>query len=76
MRDARAKKLDWAFCLGHRLRLRTTNGPKRINHEQHRRPRLAGILPNTESCLPRVLALLAERKDEWMTGKVYLNPNP
>ncbi|QSR83968.1 IS256 family transposase [Methylacidimicrobium sp. B4] len=64
------------FPVEHRVRLRTTNGLERINRELRRRTRVASIFPNPESCLRLISALLAELDDEWMTGKVYLNPNP
>jgi transposase-like protein len=60
------------FPQGHRIRLRTTNGLERINRELKRRTRVASIFPNIESCLRLVSALLAERDEDWMTGKVYL----
>lgn len=56
-----------------RLRLRTTNSLERINREIKRRTRVASIFPNTASCLRLVSALLAERDEEWMTAKIYLN---
>jgi transposase-like protein len=60
------------FPQEHRVRLRTTNGLERINRELKRRTRVASIFTNIESCLRLVSALLAERDEEWMTGKVYL----
>jgi transposase-like protein len=58
--------------IGQRTRLRTTNGLERINRELKRRTRVASIFPNTASCLRLVSALLAERDEEWMTGKIYI----
>jgi transposase-like protein len=63
------------FPASHLVRLRTTNGLKRINRELRRRTRVAAIFPNPELCLRLVSALLAELDDERMTGKVYLNLN-
>ena len=59
----------------HRVRVRTTNGLERINREIKRRTRVASIFPNAPSCLRLVSALLAERDEEWMSGKIYLNMN-
>lgn len=57
----------------HRIRMRTTNGLERINRELKRRTRVASIFPNAASCLRLVSALLAERDEEWLSGKIYLN---
>ena len=59
--------------IGHRTRLRTTNGLERINRELKRRTRVVSIFPNAESCLRLVSALLAEVDEDWMTGKIYIN---
>ena len=59
--------------IGHRTRLRTTNGLERINRELKRRTRVVSIFPNAESCLRLVSALLAEVDEDWMTGKMYIN---
>jgi transposase-like protein len=66
----------FAFPAEHRVRLRTTNGLKRINRELRRRTRVTSIFPNPESCLRLISALLAELDDEWMTSKVYLTLKP
>jgi transposase-like protein len=50
-------------------------GLTRINRELRRRTRCLH-LPNPDSCLGLISALLAELDDEWMTAKVYLNLNP
>ena len=63
------------FPPAHRIRLRTTIGLQRINRELRQRFRVASIVPTPDSCLRLVLALLAERDDDWMTGKVDLNFN-
>lgn len=57
----------------HRVRMRTTNCLERINRELKRRTRVASIFPNAASCLRLVSALLAERDEEWLSGKTYLN---
>ena len=59
--------------IGHRTRLRTTNGLERINRELKRRTRVVSIFPNAASCLRLVSALLAEVDEDWMTGKMYIN---
>ena len=59
--------------VGHRTRLRTTNGLERINRELKRRTRVVSIFPNAASCLRLVSALLAEVDEDWMTGKMYIN---
>ena len=59
--------------IGHRTRLRTTNGLERINRELKRRTRVVSIFPNAASCLRLVSALLAEVDEDWMTGKIYIN---
>ena len=59
--------------IGHRTRLRTTNGLERINRELKRRTRVVSIFPNAESCLRLVSALLAEVDEDWMTSKIYIN---
>lgn len=45
----------------------------RVNQELKLRTRVASLLPNEASLLRLVTALLAERSEEWETGKVYLN---
>jgi transposase-like protein len=79
------KLADWAeanlqdgftvfnFVVGHRVRLRTTNGLERINREIKRRTRVASIFPNADSCLRLVSALLSETDEDWLEGKIYLN---
>lgn len=56
-----------------RIRLRTTNRLERFNREIKCRTRVAPIFPTTASCLRLVSALLAERDEDWMTSKIYLN---
>jgi transposase-like protein len=43
----------------HRRRIRTTNGPERLNHELKRRTRAGRIFPNREACL-RLMTTLAD----------------
>ena len=60
----------------HRVRMRTTNGLERLNKEIKRRTRDATLFPNTASYLRLVSAILAEKDEEWMTAKIYLNMKP
>ncbi len=62
-----------AFPESHRKRIRTTNGPERLNQEIKRRTRVVRIFPNRESCLRLVTALAAEQSEEWVTGRRYLD---
>lgn len=57
----------------HRRRIRTSNMLERLNREINRRTSVAGIFPNTESCLRLVTAVTMEKSDEWETSKIYLN---
>jgi transposase-like protein len=60
----------------HRVRMRTTNGVKRLNKVIKRRTRVATLFPNSASCLRLVSAILAEQDEEWMTAKIYQNMTP
>ena len=62
-----------AFPESHRRRVRTTNGPERLNQEIKRRTRVVRIFLNRESCLRLVTALAAEQSEEWVTGRRYLD---
>jgi transposase-like protein len=57
----------------HRLRIRTSNMLERLNREIKRRTRVAGLFPNTISCLRLVTAVAMEKSDDWETGRAYLN---
>lgn len=57
----------------HRRRLRTTNMLERVNQEIKRRTRVATLLPNDDSLLRLVSAVLIEISEDWETGKVYRN---
>jgi transposase-like protein len=61
-----------AFPESHRRRIRTTNGPERLNQEIKRRTRVVRIFPNREACLRLVSALAVEQSEEWVTGRRYL----
>ncbi len=62
-----------AFPESHRRRIRTTNGPERLNQEIKRRTRVVRIFPNREACLRLVTALAVEQSEEWVTGRRYLD---
>lgn len=57
----------------HRRRLRTNNCAERLNEEIRRRTRVVRLFPNETSLLRLVSAVLAEKSEEWESGKVYLN---
>ena len=56
----------------HRRKIRTSNMLERLNREVNRRTSVAGIFPNTKSCLRLVTAVTMEKSDEWETGRRYL----
>jgi putative transposase len=56
-----------------RRRLRTTNGVERLNEEIRRWERVIRILPNRESALRLLGALLMEMNEKWTTGHRYLD---
>jgi transposase-like protein len=53
-------------------KLRTTNSIERLNKELHRRTKVAGLFPNTDSLLRLASAILMEISEEWETGKKYI----
>lgn len=56
----------------HRRKIRTSNLAERVNKEIKRRTRVAGIFPNTASCLRLVTAVIMETDEEWLQGYTYL----
>lgn len=62
-----------SFPESHRKRIRTTNGPERLNQEIKRRTRVVRIFPNPQACLRLVTALAVEQSEEWVTGRRYLD---
>jgi transposase-like protein len=58
---------------GHRKKMRTTNVLERMHEEINRRTRVAGLFPNEASLLRLISAILMELREEWETGKRYLN---
>lgn len=61
------------FPEAHRRRIRTSNLAERVNKEIKRRTRVAGIFPNTQSCLRLVTAVIMEIDEEWQQGHTYLS---
>jgi len=57
----------------YRRRLRTSNGMQRLNEEVRRRERVIRILPNRESAIRLLGAVLMERHEQWTTGHRYLD---
>ena len=57
----------------YRRRLRTTNGVERLNEEIRRRERVIRIVPNRESAMRLLGALLMEIDEAWSTGHRYLH---
>ncbi len=57
----------------HRRRLRTNNCAERLNEEIRRRTRVVRLFPNEASLLRLVSAVLAEKSEEWESGRAYLN---
>ncbi len=62
----------FSFLTAHQRRLRTANGPERLNREVHRRSRVAVLFPNEASCLRLVTAIDMEISEDWETGRAYL----
>ena len=58
-----------AFPLGHRARIRTTNGLERLHEEIKRRASVVRIFPNAGACLRLVTALCVEQSEEWLSGR-------
>jgi transposase-like protein len=57
----------------HRRRLRTNNCAERLNEEIRRRTRVVRLFPNEASVLRLVGAMLAEKSEDWESGRAYLN---
>jgi len=55
----------------YRRRLRTTNALERLIQEVRRREKVIRIFPNEESAWRLIGAYLAERHEEWSTGRRY-----
>ncbi|MCS4142405.1 transposase-like protein [Salinibacter ruber] len=57
----------------YRHRLRTTNVIERLIEEVRRREKVIRIFPNMGSTWRLIGAVLAEKHEEWSTGRKYLN---
>jgi len=57
----------------YRRRLRTTNMIERLIEEVRRREKVIRIFPNIDSAWRLLGAVLAERHEEWSTGRKYLD---
>ena len=57
----------------YRQRLRTTNLAERMNEEIRRRERVIRIFPNAQAAIRLVGALLAEKQEDWATGRKYFD---
>lgn len=57
----------------YRQRLRTTNGPERLNEELRRRERVIRIFPNLASAERLLGAVLQELDEAWATGHRYFD---
>ena len=57
----------------YRVRLRTTNGPERLNAEIRRREKVIGIFPNRESVIRLIGAYLMEYEENWTHGWRYFD---
>lgn len=57
----------------YRKRLRTTNLAERMNEEIRRRQRVIRIFPNEESALRLIGSILADVREEWMSGHKYFD---
>ena len=66
----------YAVPVGHRPRVRTTNGLERLNQELKRRTRVVRIFPNRAAVERLVTALALEQSEEWVSGRRYLDMDP
>jgi transposase-like protein len=57
----------------YRRRLRTTNMVERLIEEVRRREKVIRIFPNMDSAWRLIGAVLAERHEEWSTGRKHLD---
>ena len=65
----------YQFPKEHWKKIRTSNGIERVNKEIKRRTRVAVLFPNKESALRLVTGVIIEIREEWITGKQYLDMN-
>ncbi|MBS0627693.1 MAG: IS256 family transposase [Verrucomicrobia bacterium] len=57
------------FLKKHWRKIRTVNAVERINREQKRRTRVAGLFPSVESCERLVVSIGIRIHEDWATGK-------
>ncbi len=60
------------FPKEHRIKIRTSNSLERVNKEIRRRTKVAGLFPNTGSCVRLVTAVLQEIHEGWATDAAYI----
>jgi putative transposase len=61
------------FPKKHWKKIRTVNAVERINREQKRRTRVAGLFPSVESCERLVVSIGIRIHEDWSTGKKYMD---
>ena len=61
------------FPKKHWKKIRTVNALERMNREQKRRTRVAGLFPSVESCERLVVSIAIRIHEDWATGKKYIN---
>ncbi len=61
------------FPKKHWKKIRTVNALERMNREQKRRTRVAGLFPSVESCERLVVSVAIRLHEDWSTGKKYMD---
>ena len=61
------------FPKKHWKKIRTVNALERMNREQKRRTRVAGLFPSVESCERLVVSIAIRIHEDWSTGKKYMD---
>jgi len=62
----------YSFPRAMRKQIRTVNMVENLNKEVRRRTNVVRVFPNESSCLRLITAVLADRHEDWITGKRYL----
>lgn len=62
----------YQFPKEHWSKIRTVNALERLNKEQRRRTRVAGLFPSVESCERLVVSLAIRTHEEWSIEKKYM----
>lgn len=85
LKDKAAKFCDWLetnfvegltfydFPKKHWKKIRTVNALERMNREQKRRTRVAGLFPSVESCERLLVSVAIRLHEDWSTGKKYMD---